>query len=298
MAQHFSRGFEVDPNYHPQWRSLQAREYAKEYEEAMSCDPQESYVIPPGEDDDIVLDYFSLLTLGDCNDDSLKYAHGCNETNSVRGFGTLIQSMLVGGCSLTEVASELGTSEENIESYIKLFFDIERYLNCEPLMLSIITPYDKVDESSKIRQNNLWLGMSYAFGWKTAKNVLQRKMNMDAATVETFMESMKNCINMQAAEYAMAVRSGSVARPSDFERYIAQVNATALSAAGHTEEMSSNSQNFRNALLGLIKETSKTLPDAHPVKQMIEMKEAQVIEIEQKVLPVQKKFGNRPLKRL
>ena len=296
MAQIFSRGFEVDPNYHPQWRSLQAREYAKEYEEAIATD--ESYCVPPEEDDEIVLDYFSLLTLGDCNDDSLKYAHGCNETNALRGFGTLIQSMLVGGCSQQEVANELGTSEKNIDAYVKLFFDIERYLNNEPLMLSIITPYSKVDESSKIRQNTLWLGLSYAFGWKIAKNVLQRNMNVDTATVDTFMESMKNCINMQAAEYAMAVRSGSVARPSDFERYILQMNATAMSAAGHTEEMSSNSQNFRNALLGLIKDTSKALPDSHPVKQMIEMKEAQVIEIEQKVLPPQKKFGNKPLKRL
>jgi len=155
-----------------------------------------------------------------------------------------------------------------------------------------------VDESSKIRQNTLWLGLSYAFGWNMAKNVLQRKMNIDSSIVDKFMESMKNCINMQAAEYAMAVRSGSVARPSDFERYISQMNATALSAASHTEEMSSNSQNFRNALLGLIKDTSKSLPESHPVKKMIEMKEAQVIEIEQKVLPMQKKFGNMPLKRL
>jgi len=138
VSQFYSRGFELDPNYHPQWRSLQAREYAKEYEEAVAS--EESYCVPPEEDDEIVLDYFSLLTLGDCNDDSLKYAHSCNETNVVSGFGTLIQSMLVGGCSKKEVAKELGTSEKNIESYISLFFDIERYLDCEPLMLSVITP--------------------------------------------------------------------------------------------------------------------------------------------------------------
>jgi hypothetical protein len=294
----FSRGFEDDPNYYPQWRSLQAREYAKEYEEAVSASPAASYCVPPEETDELVLDYFNLLTLNDCNENGVKYAHNCNETNPTRGFGTLIQSMLVGGCTLSTIADELATTEENVQTYINLFFDVERYLNHDNLMSSIISPYSKVDDSSKVKQQTLWLSLSYAFGWNTAKTVLQRRMDVDSSAVDKFVESMKNCINMQAAEYAMAVRSGSVARPSDFERYISQVNATALSAAGHTEEMSSNAQNFRAALLGLIKDTSKALPDSHPVRQMIELKEAKVIEIEQKTSTAQKRFGNYPLKRL
>ena len=298
MPQFFSRGFEDDPNYHPQWRSLQAREYAKEYEEAVSASPPESYVLPSQEDDDHVEDYFNLLVIGDCNENSIKYAHSCNETNATRGFGTLIQSMLVGGGSIPDIAKELSTSEKNISAYVKLFFDIERYIECDQLMASLISPYSKSEDSAKMKQQTLWLSLSYAFGWKTARAVLQRKMDVDSTIVEKFMESMKNCINMQAAEYAMAVRSGSVARPSDFERYISQVNATALSAAGHTEELSSNAQNFRSSLLGLIKDTSKSLPEGHPVRQMIDIKEAKVVEIEQKTLPMQKKFGNQPINRL
>jgi len=297
MPQIFSRGFDVDPNYHPQWRSLQAREYAKEHEAALSSSPPISYVIE-NEEDDLVLDYFNLLITGDCNDNSIKYAHGCNETNSIRGFGTLIQSMLVGKCTTDEIAKELCTTTENIESYISLFFDVKKYLECEPLMLSIITPFVKTEESARAKQNTLWLALSYAFGWNAAKVVLQRKMNIDDATVDTFTNSMKNCINMQAAEYSMAVRSGCVARPSDFERYIAHVNATAMSAAGQAETISESAQNFRSALMGLIEGASLELPDSHPVRQIIDIKEAEVVEIKQKEPSEQKMFVKKTLKRL
>jgi hypothetical protein len=297
MAQFFSRGFDSDPNYFPNWRSLQAREYAREYDEAKSQDPNATYVIDNQEDDELVLDYFSLLTVGDCNDEAVKYAHRCNESNSSRGMGTLIQSMLVGGCSPEEIAKEVHTHEGNVHVYLKLFFDVERYLEKESLMLSVITPYTKQDNES-LKQISLWLGISYAFGWKLAKNILQRKIKIDQSVIDVFMDSMKNCINMQAAEYTMAVRSGSVARPSDFERYISQVNATALSAAGASEEMSQNAQGFRNALLGLIKNTTKDLPEEHPVTQMIKDRE-EVLAIESDAKTKQEKmFVNVPIKRL
>jgi hypothetical protein len=298
MAIRFSRGFEEDPDYHPQWRALQAREYAREYEEVKAQNPDATFLIPPDEDDELVLDYFSYLVLGDCNDDAVKYAHSCNESNGIRGMGTMIQSMFVGGLTPEEIADEIQTSEGNVHVYLKLFFDVERYLKKDALMLSIISPYAKTEGTDRAKQNALWLGISYAFGWKLAKNILQRRIKVDPSILETFVDSMKSCINLQAAEYIMAIRSGSLARPSDFERYISQTNATALSAAGASEEMAQNAQNFRQALMGLIQSTAKDLPDEHPVQRMLKDKE-QAIEttsVKQKV--EEKKFVKLPIKRL
>jgi hypothetical protein len=295
----YSRSFEEDPNYFPDWRSLQAREYEKHYEEAQAARPQQDFFLPDEEDDDFVRDYFSLLTVGDCNNDSVKYGHLCQQSNRTRGFGTLMRSMLVGGCSLERIAKEMFTSEENVDAYFKLFFDMKRYLDCSPLMSFVLVPFMKTEDSfSHDRQNSMWLSLSYAFGWDKAKFLLQRRVDVDAATVSLFTESLANCINLQAAEFAMSVRTGGVARPADFERHIALTNATAMTQASQNESMSSNAESFRNALFGIVSEKAQALPASHPVRQMLSEKATEVIEIEESSSRTKKKFGISPIRHL
>ena len=289
----YSRSFEDDPNYNPNWRSLQAREYAKGYEQSQAVSPPAFFSIPEEEDDDLVIDYFTYLSLGTANRNSIKYAHSCNETNFTKGFGTMIQAMLLGGKSVKGIAEELFTTEENISTYLSLFFDVERYIECDLLMSSLVSPFDKNDDSfNRGRQTALWMGLSYAFGWDKAKNILQRKMDVDAGTVKIFTDAMSNCINMQAAEFSLAIRACGVSRPADFERYVAYTSATAITQGAQNENMASTAANFRNALFAVITENSKQLPEEHPLRVMIaDREEDTIIEMEEKTLPSFKKTG-------
>jgi len=247
----YSRNFSIDPNYCPNWRSLQAREYASAFLDAN----EETFVIPESEDDDDVVAYYAYLTTEETDSIPIKYAHSCNETDSIRGFGTAIKSMLLGGLTQDQIAEEMGTSQDNVEMYIKLFFDIEAYLGNKFILSSIISPFIKkqeIDEAKK--QSGLWMSISLAFGWDKAKRILQRDISMPKKDVEFFLDQMRSAIDMQAAEFSLLARSGYAARPCDFERFIAKLSIE--QAAGTTAaslEVAKSSEKFREALFSLAK---------------------------------------------
>ena len=272
----FSRDFGSD--YTPAWRAHQAFEYLRVYREAQQRGEDNALVIPPEEDDEYIVDFFSLLVHGSCHYPEIKYAHSCFYINTAKGMGTVIQSMLLGGKTIRDIADKFKTSEKNINCYLKMFFDVERYLDCETLIYSLISPYDKWTEYSKdILEGYTWMAISYAFGWETAKAMLQRRLCAGDDIVKKFTDSMSEAIKMQASEYALGTRVSSEARPSDFERHINLTNATSLAEQGKLAEGSiANGEFFRQALWGGIKEVSSSLDYDDPVRKIIGDKERKI----------------------
>jgi len=247
----YSRDFSSDPNYYPNWRSLQAREYANEFMESQDA----TYTLPETEEDEDVVAYYSYLVTEDTEINPIKYAHSCNESDNVRGFGTAIKSMLLGGLEIDKIAEEMGTPIENIDMYIKLFFDVERYIGNKFILSSIISPFIKkqeIDESKK--QSGLWMSVALAFGWDKARRILHRDMATPKKDVDFFLDQMRASIDMQAAEFSFLVRSGYTARPCDFERFIAKLSAEqAAGVSAASEEVAKSAEKFREALFSLAK---------------------------------------------
>lgn len=292
----FSRDFSSDPDYSPSWRANQAFEYRRAHRELLTRGEENLVVIPDDEDDKYVIDYFSLLIHGACRFPEVKYAHSCFASNHTRGFGTQIQSMLLGGKNTEEIAEQFKTEHKNIECYIKIFFDVTRYLDCENFIYSIISPYDRWKETPQdVVASSIWMGISYAFGWDTAKYILQRRVNVDDSIASKLANSMKNCLELQASEYILGVRLINHARPSDFDRHIAYTNTLSLVEQTKHGEDNLNADLFRKALWESITEVSSTLSYDDPVRKIIGDKERESRGINKKETKELTYFSPQPI---
>jgi hypothetical protein len=292
----FSRDFSDDPDYSPSWRANQAFEYRRVHRELLTRGEEDFVVIPEDEDDQYIIDYFSYLVHGACRFPEVKYAHSCFVSNHTRGFGTQIQSMLLGKKTLKEISSEFKTKEQNIECYLKLFFDVSRYLDSENFVYSIISPYDRWKETPQdVVASSIWMGISYAFGWETAKYILQRRINVNDSIASKLVNSMKNCLELQASEYILGVRLINHARPSDFDRHISYTNALSLSEQTKQGDENLNSDLFRKALWESITEVSSTLSYDDPVRKIIGDKERESRGVDKKEIKELTYFSPQPL---
>lgn len=267
----YSRDFGEDPDYSPAWRANQALEYRRVHRDLVARGERNIAVLPEDEDDDYVIDYFSYLVYGSCHFREIKYAHSCFQSNYSRGFGTQIQSMYLGGKSFSEIADSFKTRPKNIECYLKMFFDVIEYLDCENLIYSVIAPFDRWKETPlDAVANSIWMGLSYEFGWDTAKYILQRRLHVTEAISKKLADSMQQSLSLQASEYVLGVRLASHARPSDFERHVNYTNAMSLSDQNKIRQDGvANGDFFKQALWGTYKELSSSLDRNDPVRKMI-----------------------------
>ena len=276
----FSRDFSEDPDYSPSWRANQAMEYRRVYRDLVSRGEENIVVVPPEESDEYIIDYFSYLIHGAFHFPEIKYAHSCFNSNHVRGFGTQIQAMFLGQKTVSEIAESFKTKEKNIECFLKMFFDVSNYLDCENLIYSLISPYDRWKETPlDVVANSIWMGLSYEFGWDTAKYILQRRLQVTEKIAEKLSNAMKQSLSLQASEYVLGVRLVNHARPSDFERHIAYTNALSFAEKDRDQGPFSNGDLFRNALWAGITETSVMLDKSDPVRKMIGEKEREMRNI-------------------
>jgi len=274
----YSRDFSSDPNYTPAWRAQQALEYRRAYQEAQQRGEQNPSVIPLSEDDKYVIDFYSLLVHGACHYPEVRYAYSCFCGNVNNGLGTTIQAMFLGGKNIEDIAKSFRTKRKNIDCYLKLFFDVEEYLDCDTLIYSLISPYNKSEQLTEdVAATCLWLGLSYAFGWQISRNLLQRRMNVATDVSKKISESMRQSLEMQASEFVLGARMTMKARPCDFERHISLTNAMSIAEQNKTAEGAiANGDYFRKALWGGIKEVSSSLDYNDPVRKMIGDKEREL----------------------
>lgn len=266
-----SRSFGEDPDYSPAWRANQALEYRRVYRDLVSRGENNIAVIPEDENDEYVIDYYSYLVYGSCHYPQVKYAHSCFNSNYSKGFGTQMQAMLLGKEPISKIADSFKTKRENVECYLKLFFDVEEYLDCESLIYSIISPFDRWKETPlDAVANSIWMGISYEFGWDTAKYILQRRLHVTDEVAKKLSDAMQQCLSLQAGEYVLGTRLASHARPSDFERHVAYTNAMSLSEQNKIKQDGmANGEFFKAALWSTYKEVSSTLTYDDPIRKMI-----------------------------
>jgi hypothetical protein len=292
----FSRDFSKDPDYSPSWRANQAFEYRRVHRELVTRGEENFVVIPKDENDKYVVDYFSLLVNGVCRYPEVKYAHSCFSTNHSRGFGTKIQAMFLGKKSIEEIAESFKTDEINIECYLKIFFDVIDYLDCETLIYSIIAPYDRWKETPQdVIASSIWMGLSYSFGWDSSKYILERRLNVTNEISSKLTAAMKNSLELQASEYVLGVRLVNHARPSDFDRHISYTNALSLSEQMRSGEDSVNGDLFRKALWDGIKEVSSSLSYDDPARELIGQKENELRNKGKKEIKQLEYFTPQPL---
>jgi len=266
----YPRSFGEDPDYSPAWRASQASEYYRVFKERIQDGEENVVVLPEDEDDEYVIDYFSFLVYGTSRFPEIKYANSCFRSNPNKGFGTQIQSMFLGKKTIPDIAQGFKTSPKNIECYLKLFFDVSDYLDCENFIYSVISPYDKWKETPKEDlAASIWMGLSYEFGWDVAKYILQRRLHITEDISKRLSSAMAQSLELQASEYVLGVRLAVSARPSDFDRHVQYTNAMSLSEANKKDDGTFGGEFFRQALWASIKEASVSLVEDDPVRTMI-----------------------------
>lgn len=273
-----SRDFGEDPDYSPGWRVQQAREYFDEYKTREERGEESIRVIPSDEKDQYVIDYVSLLVHGSCYLPEVKYAQSCFVGNDISGLGIQIECMFLGGLSVAQIAKEFKTKEKNIQCYLKLFFDVEEYMDSDSIMYSLIVPYNKWrDAREETMAHYTWMLASYDFGWDLGKHLFQRRIVVSSENTKKILDAMHGSVDLQASEYIFHARANLKARPCDFERHLHLTNAISMSEQGKTQDASiSNGDFFRNALWNGIKEVSSTLSHNDPVRITIGEKERQI----------------------
>lgn len=212
------------PDYHPNWRFLQAEQYLQHlHVPAPGARTLEQ--ILEGEPDEFVRDLLLFHEGHPCERaDAIAYATRWNKENLASRAGALIRTMVLAGGSAATIAQETATTEENITVFEKLYFDVRPYLACAAVVEEIL--------SSAVGFEKRWFMIARRHGWAGVEEaVLLRpahrrdgERNLDAAMGVMLNRIEDAVVNLEA--------SGMEPSDRDLQRLaaMADIRATGLPA--------------------------------------------------------------------
>lgn len=215
-----SRSVEEDSGYYPDWRHRQATNYVLVHDRM--SEQGYRFEVPPWEDDDEVIRYFAYLKMKNAfsrNDGArFKYSESALEHNLRTGAASRMRSMLIAGVDSTFVAARMGTRVENVETFFRLHFDVEPYLENREFMSNLVFPFVVPrNESPDLKKERLWRTGAFLMGINGLDAIVQKKFSMNSSDLETMNNQYRVLMSSQILEYALNRRSGGAPGFADIE---------------------------------------------------------------------------------
>ena len=224
MENEVVRRLEDGPDYAPDWRAQVVQIHLSDIAKAPDGKSRLSEILF-SEKDPFVRQFLRFRFDGrSVNAEAFKYAQGCQMRNRTTAAASMIKAMVVADRTSAEIAEELGTSRWNIETFMRIFFDVGRYLGNEVWLLRIVTaePPEGVGEAEVLREKR-WLSAAFHRGWAGVEQVVFHRAPKGGEAVE---QQLLASLGSRALEYVEDLEL-SGARPSeeDLRRFLTARNA-------------------------------------------------------------------------
>jgi len=129
----FPRCREDSPNWNPAWRYIWTEKLLDSCKTADGKMDSEKTILPQNETDPYIRNYFLWSVYGYAINDEdthlYNWAYETHANNSSNLIASYIKACLVGKLSKQQIAATQWVTEAHIDVYLKLFFDIEKYID-------------------------------------------------------------------------------------------------------------------------------------------------------------------------
>jgi hypothetical protein len=173
LDQKIIRALEDGADYQPDWRHLQVQQYLKDiyHEHAEPLRRTRLNQILKEEFDPFVrhLVSFSCGRPGG-NEEAIEYAVKCWRDNFKTLSASRIKAMVLANGTPERIAHEIGTTEDKIDTFEKLYFDVRRYLKHRGWLASICFPAVKPDAAIAVESR--WFAVAFRRGWPGVEEVV------------------------------------------------------------------------------------------------------------------------------
>ena len=229
MSEEVIRSLEEGPDHQPDWRNRVVAIYLADIAKAPDGKSRLTEILFT-EKDPFVRQFLRFRYDGVCsNAAGFRYAAGCQARNAARGPASMIRSMLVADRTPTEIAAELGTTRLNIVTFMKVFFDVRRYLGNDVWLRGIVMagPPDGVGETEALRERR-WLTAAYSRGWEGVEQVVFGRIPSTIESIESTSRQLAANLGVRALEYVGDLQArGEAPNENDLRRFLAARNVEA-----------------------------------------------------------------------
>ncbi len=228
MSEEVIRSLEEGPDHQPDWRNRVVAIYLADIAKAPDGKSRLTEILFT-EKDPFVRQFLRFRYDGVCsNAAGFRYAAGCQARNAARGPASMIRSMLVADRTPTEIAAELGTTRLNIVTFMKVFFDVRRYLDNEVWLQRIaMTPPEGMGDAEALRERR-WLTAAYQRGWEGVEQVVFHRVPSTVESIEATSRQLAANLGVRALEYVGDLQArGEAPNENDLRRFLAARNVEA-----------------------------------------------------------------------
>lgn len=220
MIASVTRNLEDGADYSPDWRHRVVLEHLKAYAASEKNQPWEKLL--ENERDVVVRQVVRYHLDGGCLiAEAVRYALRCQQSNSSTGLASSIRAMVLAGSTSDEIAAELKTSRRNILVFCWLHFDVERYLDQEVWLQSLLQrDFCGGDSAARTRERRL-MRIALCEGWTGIANALLPRRQKTSGDVKALADQVRYVVAERALEFVQDLNDNGVpAGPEDYNRHL------------------------------------------------------------------------------
>src|SRR6266404_7826736 len=227
IARSLDRGW----HYRPAWRNAIVEAYL--VEKQLQEPPLEAL---QDEEDCFVRQFYLFRRCGRCLEQAgFQWAYSCFVNNPRTGAASLIKALTIARVPVNEIAEKLRTSRKNIRIFQRLYFDVERYLDEQAWLASVVfspsqNPQDPVDPV-EFRERH-WMAAAFVRGERGLGQAFMPRVRLSPEERDELTSEIKSVLTSRAFEYVSALRTGLIPPcREDFERFTKMLDVAARQPA-------------------------------------------------------------------
>jgi len=115
-----------------------------------------------------------------------------------------IRAMTVAGLTTGEIAGRLHTTPENIDAFLRLFFDVAEYVRDRTALEAIVAPLTEVNKSADQRER-VWLLGALKLGARGLDYVMDQRVKLSAGEQDDIAASIHAILAEQSLSYTLGL---------------------------------------------------------------------------------------------
>lgn len=232
MIAPITRSLEEGSDFSPDWRQQVVATYLKEHAAAGGTQSWERLL---GNECDVLIRQTVRYHLGSSLiPEAVRYALGCQQHNNVTGMASNIRAMAMAGLTYAQIAKETKTSRRNIFVFCRLYFDIERYIDNEAWLESLLRRDFSGGESQVRTRDRRLLRSAFHKGLDGVVSLLTPRQSRTPEEIVELSDQIRYAVAARAMEYVEDLNDeGIQPGAEDFSRHLM---VSAASARGFVPE--------------------------------------------------------------
>jgi hypothetical protein len=195
---------------------------------------------------------FRLTGQSVCSD-RFAWAYEAHDTNAETGMASALKAMVVADRFSEEIAQELGTTNENVVIFERLFWDIRPILGNESCLRAVVAPdWQAPTKSNEETRDRLILRTALAEGWAGLRALLRGEQPSDEDG-EAIAKKIQSMVAQRALRYLRELdASGAAESEDDLKRFLVLRSLRSREAVTSANESEQKCIDFGRAVVALV----------------------------------------------